>query len=65
MTFGAPLGVTGDSDLSLNSHIKAVSAFCHLTNIAKLRDYISKADLEQLIHVFISSKFDICNGPSF
>uniref|UniRef100_A0A3B1IP97 Reverse transcriptase domain-containing protein n=1 Tax=Astyanax mexicanus TaxID=7994 RepID=A0A3B1IP97_ASTMX len=58
------LGVQMDSDLTFNSHVKAVtkSAFYHLKNINKIRDFLSKADLEKLIHAFISSRIDYCNG---
>ena len=38
------------------------SAFYHLKNIAKLRGFMSKDDLEKLIHAFISSRVDYCNG---
>ena len=46
------------------NHVKAVtkSAFYHLKSIAKLRCPMSKHDLEKLIHAFISSKVDYCNG---
>uniref|UniRef100_A0A3B1JQH4 Reverse transcriptase domain-containing protein n=1 Tax=Astyanax mexicanus TaxID=7994 RepID=A0A3B1JQH4_ASTMX len=58
------LGVQMDSDLTFNSHVKAVtkSAFYHLKNINKIRDFLSKSDLEKLIHAFISSRIDYCNG---
>src|SRR4029434_2358198 len=57
------LGVFIDSDLNFNSHMKAItkSGFYHLKNIAKLRGFISKDDLEKLIHAFISSRVDYCN----
>lgn len=38
------------------------SAFYHLKNISKLRGLMSKKDLEKLIHAFISSRVDYCNG---
>ncbi|KAL2076809.1 hypothetical protein ACEWY4_027598 [Coilia grayii] len=38
------------------------SAFYHLKNIAKLRGLMSKQDLEKLVHAFISSRVDYCNG---
>ena len=58
------LDVLLDSDLNFNSHMKAItkSAFYHLKNIAKLRGFMSKDDLEKLIHAFISSRVDYCNG---
>uniref|UniRef100_A0A3B3HFB5 Reverse transcriptase domain-containing protein n=1 Tax=Oryzias latipes TaxID=8090 RepID=A0A3B3HFB5_ORYLA len=58
------LGVIMDSDLNFNSHIKSVTsaAFYHLKNIAKIKNIISKRDLEILIHAFVSSRLDYCNG---
>ncbi|KAL2093106.1 hypothetical protein ACEWY4_010418 [Coilia grayii] len=58
------LGVFIDSELTFNSHMKAItkSAFYHLKNIAKLRGLTSKQDLEKLVHAFISSRVDYCNG---
>ena len=43
------LGVIIDSDLNFNSHIKSIrkSAFYHLKNIARIRGYMSKQDLEK------------------
>ena len=50
--------------LNFNSHMKAItkSAFYHLKNIAKLRGFMSKDDLEKRIHAFISRRVDYCNG---
>ena len=57
------VGVLIDSDLSFSSHIKAVTktAFYHLQQISRVRDLMARADLEKLIHVFISSRLDYCN----
>uniref|UniRef100_H2MI00 Small ribosomal subunit protein uS11m n=1 Tax=Oryzias latipes TaxID=8090 RepID=H2MI00_ORYLA len=53
-----------DSDLNFNSHIKSVTsaAFYHLKNIAKIKNLVSKPNLEILIHAFVSSRLDYCNG---
>lgn len=58
------LGVIMDSDLSFSAHIKSItkSAFWHLRNISKIRDFVSKQDLEKLIHAFISCRIDYCNA---
>uniref|UniRef100_A0A8C7WRW4 Reverse transcriptase domain-containing protein n=1 Tax=Oryzias sinensis TaxID=183150 RepID=A0A8C7WRW4_9TELE len=58
------LGVIMDSDLNFNSHIKSVTsaAFYHLKNISKIKNIVSKPDLEILIHAFVSSRLDYCNG---
>ena len=56
------LGVILDSDL--NSHIKSISsaAFYQLKNIARIKGIVSKPDIERLIHAFVSSRLDYCNG---
>ena len=53
-----------DSDLNFNSHIKSMTSavFYHLKNIARIKGIVSKPDLERLIHAFVSSKLDYCNG---
>lgn len=58
------LGVTLDPDLSFEEHIKTVSrtAFFHLRNIAKIRNFLSKNDAEKLIHAFVTSRLDYCNA---
>uniref|UniRef100_A0A673Y0T8 Reverse transcriptase domain-containing protein n=1 Tax=Salmo trutta TaxID=8032 RepID=A0A673Y0T8_SALTR len=58
------LGVTLDPDLSFEEHIKTASrtAFFHLRNIAKIRNFLSKNDAEKLIHAFVTSRLDYCNA---
>ncbi|KAI2646420.1 Isochorismate synthase, chloroplastic [Labeo rohita] len=58
------LGVILESNLSFNSHVKAVtkSAYYHLKNIARIRCFVSSQDLEKLVHAFITSRVDYCNG---
>ena len=58
------LGVLIDSDLTFSSHIKAVTkaAFYHLRNINRIKGFLSQKDQEKLIHAFISSRLDYCNG---
>lgn len=58
------LGVILDSELNFDSHINSItkSAYYHLKNIARIRDFMPKQDLEKVIHAFISSKLDYCNG---
>ncbi len=57
-------GVILETDLSFSSHVKAVtkSAYYHLKNIAKIRSFICSQDLEKLVHAFITSRMDYCNG---
>ncbi len=49
---------------SFSSHVKAVtkSAYYHLKNIARIRCFVSSQDLEKLVHAFITSRVDYCNG---
>ncbi len=58
------LGVILETDLSFSSHVKAVtkSAYYHLKNIARIRGFVSSQDLEKLVHAFITSRGDYCNG---
>lgn len=50
------LGVIMNRDLSFSAHIKnkTKSAFWRLRNIAKIREYVSKQDLEKFIHASLS-----------
>ena len=58
------LGVTLDTDLSFDEHIKTVSrtAFFHLRNIAKIRNFLSKNYAEKFIHAFVTSRLDYYNA---
>ena len=58
------LGVIFDPSLSFQSHIKSVtkSAFHHLKNISRLRSSLSDSVTETLIHAFVTSRLDYCNG---
>ncbi len=53
-----------ETDLSFSSHVKAVtkSAYYHLKNIAIIRCFVSSLDLVKLVHAFITSRVDYCNG---
>lgn len=59
------VGVYIDSDLSFSSHMKVVitSAFYHLSNVVKVRDFMSQVStgtghLEKLSHAFSFSSVD-------
>ena len=58
------IGVTFDKHMSLDQHVTNVCKACffHLRNIAKIRDYLSTADTEILVHALITSKLDSCNS---
>ncbi len=58
------LGVILETDLSFSRHVKAItkSAYYHLKNIAIIRCFVSSQDLEKLVHAFITSRVDYCNG---
>ena len=58
------LGVVLDSHLQLTTHVNNVckSASLGIRNIGRIRKYIGKTEAERLIHAFVSSKLDYCNG---
>ncbi len=58
------LGVILETDLSFSSHVKGVtkSTYYHLKNIARIRFFVSSQDLEKLVHAFITSRVNYCNG---
>ncbi len=58
------LGVILETGLSFSSHVKAVtkSTYYHLKDIARIRFFVSSQDLEKLVHAFITSRVDYCNG---
>ena len=58
------LGVIFDSNLSFNKHVTTAvqSCFFQLRNISKIKSFLSTANLEIVIHSFISSRLDYCNS---
>lgn len=58
------LGVIVDSAFKLDKQVSAVvkSSFFQLRLIAKVKPYLRQADLEKVIHVFITSRLDYCNS---
>ncbi len=58
------IGVTFDSEMKLDSHIKNVTkqANYHIRNIGQIRKFLTKEAAEILVHSFISSRLDYCNA---
>ncbi len=58
------LGVTFDSQLSMELHVKKASrsAFYHLRLIARIRRFLNLAATKTLVHAFVLSRMDYCNS---
>jgi hypothetical protein len=58
------LGAWFDRTFNLNHHINKTcrSAFYHLHNIKRIRKYLSRESTEKLVHAFVTSYVDYCNG---
>jgi hypothetical protein len=58
------LGVILDKDMSLVQHCKQLTRNCffQLRKISKLRNMVSRNDMELIIHAFVSSRLDYCNS---
>ena len=53
-----------DSRLSMTTHITKIcaSSFYYIYNIRRIRKYLSQQSTETLVHAFITSHLDYCNG---
>ncbi len=58
------LGVKIDSDLKLDSQIRAVvkSSFFQLRQLAKIKPYLPRQHFETVIHAFVTTRLDYCNA---
>lgn len=58
------LGVLLDEHLDLDKHVQSMcrSAWYHLKNISRIRRCLPDEACERLIHAFITTKIDYCNG---
>ena len=58
------LGCWFDSRLSMASHITKLcaSSFYYIYNIRRIRKYLPRQSTEILVHAFIKSRLDYCNG---
>ena len=61
------LGSWFDSNLSMTDHINKAcnAAFYHLHNLRRIKKYLSRDSLITLVHAFITSRLDYCNGLLF
>ena len=61
------LGSWFDSNLSITDHINKAcnAAFYHLHNLRRIKKYLSRDSLITLVHAFITSRLDYCNGLLF
>ena len=61
------LGSWFDSNLSMTDHINKAcnTAFYHLHNLRRIKKYLSRGSLITLVHAFITSRLDYCNGLLF
>ena len=61
------LGAYLDSTMSMEKHIdmKCRAAFIHLHNIRKIRKYLTIDATKTLLHAFVFSHLDYCNGLLF
>ena len=58
------LGLHMDSHSTMEHHVNVVckAAYMHLYNINKIKMYVDKPSLEQLVHAFVTSKLDYGNA---
>ena len=53
-----------DSHLNMSKHVTSVckSAFFHLHNIRRIKNYLSRENLLTLLHAFVTDRLDYCNS---
>jgi hypothetical protein len=58
------LGVNLEGSMKMDGHVKAIckGGWYHLRTISKIRSSLSKQTCELLVHAFITSRIDLCNG---
>ena len=58
------LGTILDSRLKLNAHVNNICKTAHyaIRSISGIQRYLSQEDCQKLIHAFVSSRLDSCNG---
>ncbi|KAK2160556.1 hypothetical protein NP493_1636g00017 [Ridgeia piscesae] len=57
-------GVQFEAEMTMESHVTAVckSAIFHHRNISRIRQYLTAAATEQVIHAFVTSRLDVGNA---
>ncbi len=57
------LGVLIDERMEMIPHINSVcrTAYIHIRNIARIKQFLTRSTLEILVHAFVTSKLDYCN----
>ena len=57
------IGVMFDHNLTMDQQVTSVckSAFLHISNIRKIRKYISQHSAEIIVHSLVTSRLDNCN----
>ena len=58
------LGVVWDSTMNFEQHVTIIckSAYYQLHNIYRIRKYLTVDATKSLVHAFITSRLDYCNG---
>ena len=58
------IGAHFDSTLSMKSHVTEIckKSYLQIRTINKVKHFLDRASLEQIIHAFITSRLDFCNS---
>ncbi len=61
---GKNVGVWIDRNFTMNKHVNSVVSHCYkiLKDIGRIKKYLEKSRLEQLVHAVIASRLDYCNS---
>ena len=61
------LGVAFDNNFTMATHVNNICRAAHLAlrKIGQIRKYLDSSSTERLVHAFISSRLDCCNGLLF
>ena len=58
------VGVWVDQNLSMNKHINSIVSHCYkiLRDISRIKKYLPRKELEQLVHAVVIFRLDYCNS---